>query len=237
MNRMLFFLFFIPILSQSSISHKEKSVSGRKAFPKIYNPEVQRWVHFFTQNPDSYLKTWLKRSYRYFPQMRQIFSSQGLPEELLFMSLVESSLSSHAVSSAQAVGYWQFIKPTALDFGLRINHWIDERRDFEKSTRAAAFYLSRLYIEFNDWLLSMSAYNMGEKRLRKLITKYQSRSFWVLYKKFDFPKETALYIPKILAVSHILNQPADYGFSEFVILSPYKYDVFFTPGGTNLKKL
>ena len=110
--------------------------------------------------------------------MKQIFNSQGLPEELIFISLVESSLSAHAVSSAQAVGYWQFIKPTALTFGLRINHWIDERRDFEKSTKAAASYLSQLYAEFDDWLLSMSAYNMGENRLRKLIAKYQSKNFW-----------------------------------------------------------
>ena len=169
--------------------------------------------------------------------MEEIFQSRGLPKELVSMSLVESSLSPKAVSSAQAVGYWQFIKPTGLEFGLRINYWIDERRDFQKSTLAAAKYLYKLYGEFEDWLLSMSAYNMGETRLRGLIKKYKTKNFWVLYRKSDFPKETALYVPKILAAAHIVKHPELYGLNEFSILTPYKYDVFFTPGGTNLEKM
>ena len=147
--------------------------------------------------------------------MEEIFKSRGLPKDLVSMSLVESSLSPKAVSSAQAVGYWQFIKPTGLEFGLRINHWIDERRDFQKSTQAAAKYLYKLYGEFEDWLLSMSAYNMGEARLRRLIKKYQTKNFWILYKKSDFPKETALYVPKILAAAHIVKNPELYGLNDF----------------------
>ena len=206
-------------------------------FPSIYKTEVQRWVLFFSQNPEAYLKKWLKRSYRYFPRMKEIFISQGLPPELVAMTLIESSLSPHAVSSAQAVGYWQFIKSTGLDFDLRINDWIDERRDFEKSTKAAGRYLSKLYEEFDDWLLAMSAYNMGEQRLRQLIKKHQTKNFWILRKKSGFPRETALYIPKILAVNHILKHPESYKFNEFVILHPYRYDVFFMPGGSHLKEL
>lgn len=207
-----------------------------KPFPVVYKPEVQRWIRFFSHDP-YYLKLWLKRSYRYFPLMEEIFKSRGLPKELVSMSLVESSLSPRAVSSAQAVGYWQFIRPTALAFGLRINHWIDERRDFQKSTVAAARYLYRLYEEFEDWLLSMSAYNMGEARLRKLIRKYQTKNFWLLYRKPDFPRETALYVPKILAAAHIVRQPELYGLQDFPVLTPYRYDVFFTPGGTDLRKM
>ena len=234
-------IFFSPQAKPQLIKSLTKRASEKKIaikpFPKIYNPEVKRWIDFFSQNHSSYLRLWLKRSYRYFPLMKQIFKSQGLPKDLVSMSLVESSLSARAVSSAQAVGYWQFIKPTALDFGLKINHWIDERQDFEKSTQAAASYLSRLYLEFEDWLLAMSAYNMGENRLRKLIKKHQTKSFWSLYKKADFPRETALYIPKILAVHHILKNPSAYGLSEFIILRPYKYEIFFIPGGLDLKKL
>ena len=251
-NKMLFFrLFFVFLLAVPlsfafsleypvSIKKSSKSkpqASSIKNFPRVYNPEIERWVLFFSQTQDSYLKLWMKRSYRYFPRMKEIFSSKNLPKELVAMSLVESSLSSQAVSRAQAVGYWQFIKPTGLEFGLEINHWIDERRDFEKSTQAAAFYLEKLYLEFEDWLLAMSAYNMGENRLSRLIKKHQSKNFWKLYKKPDFPRETALYIPKILAVNHILKDPSSYGLSEFVILTPYKYDIFFLPGGTNLAKL
>ena len=224
---------FVKNFSQT----KEKKKLPIKPFPKIYNPEIERWIDFFSHNPRSYLNLWLKRSYRYFPRMKQVFISRGLPKELVSMSLVESSLSPKAVSSAQAVGYWQFIKSTGLEFGLKINDWIDERRDFEKSTQAAADYLGKLYREFEDWLLAMSAYNMGESRLRALIKKHQTKNFWKLYKKTDFPKETALYIPKILAVNHILKNLSDYGFNEFVILTPYKYDIFFLSGGSNLKQL
>ena len=183
------------------------------------------------------MKLWLKRSYRYFPVMEEIFRSRGLPKELLSMSLVESSLSPKAVSSARAEGYWQFIKPTGLEFGLKINSWIDERRDFQRSTQAAAKYLYRLYEEFEDWLLSMSAYNMGEARLRKLIEKHGTKNFWILYKKADFPRETALYVPKVLAAAHIIKNPELYGLTEFSVLQPYDYDIFFLSGGTDLKKM
>ena len=208
-----------------------------KPFPTIYNSEVRRWILFFSDNSDSYLKEWLKKSYRYFPLMKNILYSQGLPKELAVMSAVESSFSAHAISSAHAVGYWQFIRSTGLNFGLRINFWIDERRDFEKSTHAAARYLSKLYYEFDDWLLAMSAYNMGEGRLRRLIKDYNTRNFWVLYKKSKFPRETALYIPKILATAHLLKYPGRYGLTEFTALIPHEYDVFYSPGGLHLQEL
>jgi len=256
----LFLLFFSYTVESKEIFYKDKEISlsqsaGRdikdkgsfkhrssrglylKTFPAIYRPEIKRWVHFFSQESPFYIKLWLKRSYRYFPAMEEILKSWGLPKELVSMSLVESSLSPKAVSSAQAVGYWQFIKPTGLEFGLRINHWIDERRDFQKSTRAAAKYLYKLYEEFEDWLLSMSAYNMGEGRLRRLVKKYQTKNFWVLYKKSDLPKENAFDVPKILAAAHIIKNPELYGLNEFSVLTPYEYDVFFTSGGTDLEKM
>lgn len=220
-------------------SLKSRSSRGLhlKPFPVIYRPEVTRWIQFFSQEPSPYIKLWLKRSYRYFPMMEEIFQARGLPKELVSMSLVESSLSPQAVSSAQAVGYWQFIKPTGLEFGLRINHWIDERRDFRKSTLAASKYLYQLYEEFENWLLAMSAYNMGSARLNRLIEKHQTRDFWTLYKKSDFPRETALYIPKILAAAHIIRNPARYGLNDFPVLSPHSFDIFFLPGGTDLRKV
>ena len=226
-----------PDLPKKIPSQKKAQASSFYPFPSIYRPEVKYWVDFFSQNPEAYLNQWLERSYRYFPGMKKIFISKGLPPELVAMTLIESSLSAHAVSSAQAVGYWQFIRSTGADFGLRIDDWIDERKDFEKSTKAAAQYLSKLYEEFEDWLLAMSAYNMGERRLRGLIKKHQTSNFWLLRKKPDFPKETSLYIPKILAAVHILKRPAQYGFKDFVVLNPYRYDVFFVPGGSHLKEL
>ena len=221
-------ILFFPLFAQSR---------PLPPLPLIYNYEVQRWVYVFTRPSSPYMKTWLARSYRYLPDMKKILEAEGLPENLAYMTLVESSLSSHAVSSAKAVGYWQFIKPTALRFGLQVNDWIDERRDFQKSTRAAAAYLYKLYQQFRDWPLSLAAYNMGEERLSRLMKKHRSDNFWALARKPDFPRETISYVPKALAVIHIMKSPARYGFHQFKILLPYEYDVFYVPGGTRLKEL
>ena len=231
---------FAPPELFPSLAESAPALPGAaKPFPYIKNREVNRWIWFFSRGggKSPYTKLWLKRVYRYIPMMKGVLRSHGLPEELAYMTLVESSLSPKAVSSAKAVGYWQFIKPTARRFGLRMNDWLDERMDFQKSAHAAARYLRLLHEEFPGWLLAMSAYNMGEARLRRLIKKHGSEDFWILRRKPDFPKETALYIPKILAAAHIMKAPELYGFRRFAILTPYKYDIFYIPGGTNLKKL
>lgn len=234
-------LFFVWTITAGALPKKNFSPMSRATFqltpfPFIYNKEIKRWISFFTERP-SFVSLWLARSYRYLPLMKKILKSQGLPEELAYTTLIESSLSPLAVSSAQAVGYWQFISPTARRFHLTVNDWLDERRDFEKSTRAAGKYLTSLYLEFRSWPLSLSAYNMGESRLRKLIKKYKTRNFWILFRKKDFPRETALYVPKILAVIHIMKSPESYGFTQFTVLEPHDYDLFYVPGGTNIKTL
>ena len=229
-----------PPLSEGSDSPSCTQGNPEKPLPPlslIYNREVRRWMGFFANPQSSYMKSWLARSYRYFPDMRLILKSKGLPEDLVYVTLVESGLSSHAVSSARAVGYWQFITATARRFGLRVNHWIDERRDFQKSTRAAGDYLYCLYRDFQDWPLSLAGYNMGEARLKELIKKYRSTDFWALSRKPDFPRETAFYVPKILAVIRIMKSPGRYGFRQFKAFRPYRYDVFYAPGGVRLKEL
>ena len=203
----------------------------------IYNQEVQRWIVFFTKKPTPHLNTWLTRSYRYLPYMKKVLRSKNLPVELAYMTLIESNLHPHAVSKAKAVGYWQFIPSTARRFHLKITPWLDERKNFQKSTEAASRYLETLYLEFQSWTLALAAYNMGEKRLRSLIKKYESKDFWLLSKKIDFPKESSQYVPKVLAAIHIMKSPARYGFNQFQILLPYKYDIFYIPGGTHLKNL
>ena len=232
----LLFPFLASALPQKPLPPIRSATLESAPFPFIYNKEIRKWIKFFTKNP-SFVSQWLSRSYRYLPLMKKILKNQGLPEELAYTTLIESSLSPFAVSSAQAVGYWQFISPTARRFQLVVNDWLDERRDFEKSTKAAAKYLTSLYQEFKSWPLSLSAYNMGEGRLRKLIKKHKTRNFWILSRKRDFPRETALYVPKILAVVFIMKSPESYGFTQFTILKPYEYDLFYVPGGTNIKIL
>ena len=212
----------------------KKPFSG---LPLTNNYQVQRWVHIFQTNYADRFRRWLERSYRYVPRMKEIFREQGLPVDLVYMCMIESGFSPHAVSSAQAVGYWQFIQPTALRFGLLKTPWLDERRDFETSTYAAGRYLKFLYNRFGDWWLTAAAYNMGEQKLSRLIQKHGTNSFWSLSQKYDFPYETARYVPQLIAAIAIARAPSLYGFDYLRIQTPYEYDVFYLPGGTDLRAL
>ena len=233
----------LPIRSDSGTARRQRPAPADRplqplpSLPLIYNLEVRRWTAEFTRVGSPYMKKWLARSYRYLPDMKAILRAGGLPEELAYMTLVESGLSAHAVSSAKAVGYWQFIESTALRFGLMVNRWIDERKDFQKSTRAAGRYLRELYLQFQNWPLALAAYNMGEARLDRLMKKHKQERFWALARKPDFPVETAFYVPKVLAVIRIMKSPARYGFDQFRIFLPYNYDVFYVPGGVRLRDL
>ena len=205
--------------------------------PLTHNYLVEQWIRIFQSHYSKSFRIWLERSYRYAPLMKKIFKDQNLPTDLIYLSMIESGFSAKAVSSAKAVGYWQFIKSTALRFGLRKSYWLDERRDFEKSTYAASQYLQFLYKQFGDWYLAAAAYNMGEEKLSRRIQKHKTKSFWALAQKYDFPYETAQYIPKMIAAIIIAKAPSLYGFNYLRIKTPYKYEIFYLPGGTNLRAL
>jgi len=205
--------------------------------PITDNNKVRFWVNYYQKNGRLWFKRWIERSHRYIPRMRSHLRQQGLPQDLAYLAMIESGFLPHAISEAAAVGYWQFIKPTAHRYGLRVSWWIDERRDFIKSTQAAASYLSDLYKMFQSWYLTAAAYNMGERRLSKLIKRHKTDNFWVLSKKRDFPKETREYIPKLIAAVLISKAPRLYGFYGVKPKQPYSYEYFFVPGGTDLHKL
>ncbi len=205
--------------------------------PIIYNSKVSQWVNYFQVKGRNWFRQRMERSYRYLPIMQAEMSDRGIPEDLAFVAMIESGFSSHATSDADAVGYWQFIRPTAHRYGLKIYWWLDERRDFSKSTKAAASYLSDLYKMFNSWYLTAAAYNMGEGRMKKIIDQYQTNNFWVLSKKRDFPQETRDYIPKLIAAMLIAKNPQLYGFNRLQPMSPYRYEYFSAPGGTDLYQL
>lgn len=226
-------------LNNKPTSPQYTSVDERPVFdlPVTYNRQVKVWIKYFQGKGKNWFKQRLERSHRYLPLMKKALGDKGLPQDLAYLSMIESGFSAHAVSTAKAVGYWQFIKPTANFYGLKTNWWIDERRDFAKSTRAATHYLSDLYYEFRSWYLTAAAYNMGETRLRKLINKYKTRNFWALAKKRNFPKETSEYIPKLLAAVLIAKAPKLYGFSNVKPLLPYKYEYIYVPGGTDIYNL
>lgn len=219
-------------LKFTSVGHKPQF-----DIPVIYNDKVKKWVKYFQGRGKNWFQSRLGRSFKYIPMMEKILARKKLPKEFTYLAMIESGYSAKAKSHAAAVGYWQFIKPTANRYGLRTNWWIDERQDFEKSTLAATAYLSDLHKMFGSWYLAASAYNMGETRLRRLIKKYRTRNFWVLSQFKDFPKETREYIPKLIATMLIAKNPKLYGFHNVVPKKPYSFSTIYIPGGTDLIKM
>jgi len=151
---------------------------------------------------------WIKRSGRYMPHIEKVLKENGMPDDLKYIAVAESALLPHIGSHKHAIGFWQFIKPTGLQYGLRIDGSVDERRNIFTSTRAAVAYLKKLHKEFGSWTLAAAAYNMGERRLRREIVHQRTKSYYHLY----IPLETQRYIFKILAIKLILSDPKKYGF-------------------------
>lgn len=205
--------------------------------PVTYNDKVKYWIKYFQGPGRKWFKTWLERSHAYLPIMQGTLASRKLPQDLAYVAMIESGFSPHAVSTASAVGYWQFIQSTAKRYDLKVTWWLDERRDHHKSTVAAARYLGDLYKMFGSWYLTAAAYNMGEGRMQRLIKKHGTKNFWVLSQKRDFPKETREYIPKLLAAVLISKAPKLYGFTHLEPKDPYSFDYFYVPGGTDLMNL
>ena len=204
--------------------------------PITYNTQTSKWVKYFQTNGRRWFQIWLDRSAKYIPHIHRLLDQQGLPRDLVYLAMIESGFSAKAISSASAVGYWQFILPTAKRYGLRHSWWIDERKDIIKSTWAASRYLSDLKKKFGSWYLAAAGYNMGETRLRKLIRQHKTRNFWILSRKKNFPKETKDYIPKLIAATIIAKAPRLYGFRA-PKGKPLQYNYFYVPGGTDLFKL
>ena len=151
---------------------------------------------------------WLKRGARYFPYITRQLKEAGMPEDLKYLAVAESALLRGVRSPAGAVGAWQFMPFTARRYGLRVDRWIDERRNFGKSTVAALAYLRELHDEFGSWTLAMAAYNCGETRVRKTIEEQGRRNYYELH----LPRETMRYIFRIISAKIILQNPKKYGY-------------------------
>ena len=171
--------------------------------PIVFNDAVQYFVRYFTTEKRKVMATWLKRSRRYVPMIKEILRDQGLPEDLIYLAMIESGFNPKAYSSMKACGPWQFIYETGGRYGLRVNHWVDERRDPEKSTVAAALYLKDLFNQFGNWYLAAAGYNAGEKRIEKEVEIHETSDFWELTKFNTLPRETREYIPRLLAAAII----------------------------------
>lgn len=226
----------LPWGLHASIPHTKSSSTLKFDIPITYNAKVSKWVKYFQTTGKTWFQVWLDRSQNYISHIHRLLDQQGLPRDLGYLAMIESGYSSQAVSTADAVGYWQFILPTAKRYGLRHSWWIDERKDIIKSTWAASKYLSDLKKQFGSWYLAAAAYNMGETRLNNLIKKYNTRDYWILSQKKGFPKETQDYIPKLIAATMIAKAPKLYGFRT-PKGKPLEYNYFYVPGGTDLFRL
>lgn len=215
----------------------ENSVGYVFDLPVTYNSRVQYWIHFYQTRGKKWFKKWLSRGDAYLPILKQSLAQAGLPQDLAYLAMIESGLSPKATSHAKAVGPWQFIKPTAERFGLKVNWWLDERRDYQKSTQAAVKYLSFLHKKFDSWYLAAAAYNTGEGRIQRLVDKYKTKDFWKLANSKSLMKETKEYIPKLVATMLMAKTPHLYGFRDISSIRLLESEPFYIPGGVHLKDI
>ncbi len=194
--------------------------------PIILNQHVQREIKRFTGPERKFFTQSLERSARYRPFIVAELKKAGLPEDLSWLPLVESGFKIRALSSARALGLWQFIPSTGYKFGLSRNYYIDERLDPEKATLAAISYLKELHNLFGDWTTALAAYNCGESRVLRIIRKQKINyldNFWDLYQ--SLPRETSRYVPRFLATLHIINNLEKYNIKIDNPLPPVDYKI------------
>lgn len=188
--------------------------------PVDANAQVAASIHFFQTRGRQTWEAWNRRAGRYRDMIVPILQEAGLPEDLFYLSMIESGFNPRAYSRARAAGLWQFMRTTGRMEGLHIDNWVDERRDPVKSTRAAAQHLTSLYKEFGDWRLAAAAYNSGRGRVRRAIEKAGSNDFWSL----QLPRETRNYVPLLMAASVISKDPERFGFEQPVADKPITWD-------------
>jgi hypothetical protein len=194
-------------------------------FPVVYNPSTAKWVNYFASRGRSFLNTYLIRSGRYAPLMGRILEENGLPKDLIFLAMAESGFANHAKSRARAVGPWQFMKRTALHYGLKIDYFVDERRDPIKASYAASRYLKELHANFGSWELAAAAYNAGEGKIARALRKSDGENFWDISKGRYLKRETKNYVPKIMALAIIGKNLSVFGFEELSFDSPLEFEV------------
>jgi len=204
--------------------------------PLALNSKVEYFLYYFQTSGRPSFSRWLSRSSRYLPMMKEILKREGMPEDLVYVAMIESGFQMHARSWANAVGPWQFISDTGRRYALRIDQWVDERKDPVKATTAAALYLKELYGMFKgDWYLAAAGYNAGENKILRAISMYNTSDFWEISRGSYLKRETKEYVPKLLAAAIIAKDPARYGFSDIAYLPAIEFETVKIPSRTDLE--
>jgi membrane-bound lytic murein transglycosylase D len=205
---------------------------------------VQYYVNFFLGPSRDRFEIWLGRLARYEGMIRSRFRALGVPEDMVYLGLIESGYSNTAVSRSNAVGMWQFIRSTAQLYDLEVNTWVDERRDPFKATDAAGRYLAELNQTFGSWYLAAAAYNGGEgrvsrglRRLRYDVASLTDAAFFDLSNRRYLVRETRDYVPKLIAAAMIAKDPLRYGFDSIPYLESLVFDEIALPDQTGLDVL
>jgi len=220
-------------------SQHTTATGNHNAIPMVINTEVQKEIDLLTSDQGRcFFENAYKRSGKYRPYIVSELKKAGLPEELSWLPLIESGYKVNALSSARALGLWQFIASTGHKFGLKRDQYVDERLDPFKSTQAAIGYLKELHEIFGDWPTVLAAYNCGEGRVLRTIRDQNVNyldDFWDLYKRL--PNETARYVPKFLATVHVVNNMEKYGMYNIAVDEPAEFETLTICKQTYLKDI
>lgn len=190
----------------------------------IAHPKVRHFVRQYAVQGKKSFEELLARSGKYMPMIATVLASEGLPKELGYLALLESEFVVHSTSRNGAVGLWQFVAGTARQYGLRIDLWIDERRDPVKSTRAAAAYLKDLHDHYGRWFLATAAYNAGPGNVDRALRQSQAKDFWSLKAKAALSEETRNFVPKFIAIALIAADPQGHGLGDISYQPPLDYE-------------
>lgn len=221
----------------SAMADLEQSLGT--TLPIEMNDRVEYWMRRFTTDQRPVFQDLLAREGRYSAMIRGKLQARGMPEELVYLAMIESGFSDDATSRVSATGMWQFMGPTAVQYGLRIDEYVDERRDPIRATDAAVDYLFRLHERYGSWYLAAAAYNAGPTRVSRALRRHaegqrgEEALYWDIID--HLPRETRNYVPKLLAASYLARHSAES--FEYEVVGPYSFDIVWVPGGTTLRRV